>query len=280
MKKILVSIILFVLVISLTGCKDKKNDEDLLKEKVTEEIKVMESRLLDMLNNCNNISTRNYKVITEEVENKKTEADKSQSEKTEENSEGNNSENSSEGSDSEVQKNVTDRVLNGNRDTNWNEIKNSIEILNDIWSTVIDDLYKFDVNKEDILKFSNSLNMSIISIKNSDKANTMQNLLDMYSRIAIFANNVFKEEYLKNEINAKYHIVSAYTKIETERWDDINSELVEAEKYVNNNMNNIKKENGNIEKVYISLKEFQNSINNHDKDVLYIKYKALIEEYK
>lgn len=275
MKKIFVSSILFVLIISLTGCGSKTSEQDLLKEKVTEEVEVMESKIVDMLNNCNNISTRNYKVISEKIENKDTESDKTQSQDSEQNTESDKSENI----ESEVQKNVSNRVLVGDRTPNWDEIKNNIEILSDIWGTVIKDLYKCNVNNEDILKFSDSLNLAIISIKNSDKPNTMQNLVNMYSYLPTFANNVYKEEQQKNKLNAKYHIINAYSKIETENWDEINKEMTEADKHITNTMNDVNQTNENIEKTYIVLKEFQNAISKQDKDVLYIKYRNLIEEF-
>lgn len=277
MKKVLVSIMLFILIFSLTGCKEKSSEGDILKSKVTEELKVMESKILDMLNNCNNISMRNYKVVSEKVENRNQEPDKSQSESSsEQSSEGE----SSESAQSEEQKSVSDTILSGSRDTNWNDIKNCIEILNEIWATAIEDLYKCDVNKEDILKFSENINSTIIGIKNSDKANTVQSLINLYSYIPKFANNVYQEDEEKNKINAKYHILNAYTKIETEEWEEINKELNEAEKYVTNVINNIYQGDENIKKLYVNLKEFQNSIKNHDKDVLYIKYKILIEDFR
>lgn len=248
MRKILVSIILFVLIFSLTGCKDKTSDEDVLKEKVTEEINLMESKILDMLNNCNNISMRNYKVVSEKVKNKGAESDKSQGEEGQTGKEQESQSSNSISTEAEIQKSVSEKVLTGKRDANWEDIKSGIEILDDIWGTVIEDLNKTGVNKDDILGFSDSLNMSIISIKNSDKPNAMQNLINMYSYIPKFAKNVYKDESMKNKINAKYHIVNAYTKIETEKWNEINDELVKADKYITNNMNNINQKNGNIEK--------------------------------
>lgn len=275
MKKILVGSILFILIFSLTGCSNKTSEEDLLKEKVTEEIEVLESKIVDMLNNCNNISTKNYKVISEQIDNKDTESDKTQNGDSEQSNESDKSDNV----ESEVQKNVSNRVLAGDRTPQWDEIKNCIEILSDIWGTVIEDLYKCNINKEDILKFSDNLNMTIISIKNSDKPNTMQNLVNMYSYIPIFARNVYKEEYEKNNLNAKYHILNAYIKIETENWDEINAQITEADKYIAKIINDVNYSGKIAEKAYIVLKEFQNAINKHDKDVLYIKYRNLIEEF-
>lgn len=275
MKKILVGSILFILIFSLTGCSNKTNEEDLLKEKVIEEIKVMESKIVDMLNNCNNISTRNYKVISEQIDNKDTQSDKTQNSGSEQSSENDKSDNV----ESEVQKNVSNRVLEGDRTPQWDEIRNCIEILSDIWGTVIEDLYKCDINKEDILKFSDNLNTTIISIKNYDKPNTMQNLVNMYSYIPIFAKNVYKEEYEKNILNAKYHILNAYIKIETEKWDEINTQITEADKYIARVINDINYSSKIDQKAYIILKEFQNAISKHDKDVLYMKYRNLIEEF-
>lgn len=78
----------------------------------------------------------------------------------------------------------------------------------------------------------------------------------------------------------KTNILNAYALIEQEKWDEIKNQISQAENNYNKVLNDINnnKNQYNINKVYILLKEFQNSIDIKDKDVLYLRYKNLIQE--
>jgi len=66
LKKILQIICALLIIFVLTGCQ-KQNDNELLKQKVDEEIQYLDTSLVSLLNRLNNISFENYYVTTEKV---------------------------------------------------------------------------------------------------------------------------------------------------------------------------------------------------------------------
>ena len=78
----------------------------------------------------------------------------------------------------------------------------------------------------------------------------------------------------------KVETIKAYVNIDTENWDGLNSNLDNAISNfepVVNNTNESEKEY-NIKKAYVLLQEFKNAVDTNDKDLLFIKYKNLMEE--
>lgn len=60
---------LCILSISLAGC-GKKDENEILKDKINSEIAYLDTKLVDMLNNINGISIQNYIVKAEQVNEK------------------------------------------------------------------------------------------------------------------------------------------------------------------------------------------------------------------
>jgi len=50
------------------GCSDDNSNEDKLNTKVASEIEFFDSKIVDMLNNLNNISFQNYRLTTKKVQ--------------------------------------------------------------------------------------------------------------------------------------------------------------------------------------------------------------------
>ena len=67
LKNIISSIIIFILLITLTGCDNKDKDESLLNEKVSEELKYLDLEVVSLINSLNNITIENYKISAKEI---------------------------------------------------------------------------------------------------------------------------------------------------------------------------------------------------------------------
>jgi len=290
-KKLVKLLIIIVLLISfsinLSGCSkganNNENDKN-IEDKVNEEIKYIGSNIFAMLNNANNITFRNYTVSNEYVdiqsgntddegtseENSKLDEDKSESDQ----------ENLKTESKPQVYKTIPNKMLTNNKDPDWNNIKTNIENINSYWSSIVIDLYKLNISNEDILGFSSQLNITITSIRDENKRDTLINLANLYAYLPKYINAYSKDELLKNIMYTKSHIFNAYALIEFEKYDEIKSNLIKAEEYYMNIVNKMEltQKHYNINKGYILLKEFQNSVDQKDKDVLLIKYKEAIEE--
>lgn len=289
MKKIsIIVLFIVILVFSLCGCNNKQTEK--LPEKVLEEIRYMDSVLLSMLNNLNNISFEQYKVVTEKISSGSSESSAEGNSEKEGSSEDSSSQKQSQdsgGSGSGTSKDTgttaklkAESVLIGSKDPDWEKMKMNIEKLNEIWSGIISDMYQIGANSDDILKFSENLNISITAITAENKEDSMKNLANLYQYLSKFTDAVSQNQVTRNLGSTKAQIINAYSKIETEDWTGITTDLQRAEEYYKNILNeseNTKKEY-NRNKVFVALKEFQNAVGMQNKDVLYMKYKNLIEE--
>ncbi len=300
-KLIIYLIILPMLALFLAGCSN--NVTEVSKEKVESEFKYLDTKLIALLNTVNGISLENYKVKAEKVsENSSggggsTGSDSSSSggEGGQSGAEGGNGqsggksgssgESGSSGSQSE-EKNVRykmegNEILLQDKTPDWQTAKSEIEKIYNTWSTVILDLYKVNVNGQDILNFNADLDATIQCIKNEDKVASLTNLAKLYSYIPKYLSAISNDMREVNLYKTKSSILNAYAAIEDENMELVRTELVNAEEAflpiindINSNTNN----QANINKAYILIKELQNSSNNKDKDIFYIKYKNLIQE--
>lgn len=288
-------IILLILTIILTGC-GKKEDEETLKQKIASEIKYLDTQLINMLNQANGLSFENYIVEAQEV--KKDDVKSSTKESDLSTKQGNDSsqggssggsqgegksnQSSSENQNKNIQyKMVGNEILLQSRDTDWQVLKANIEKLYSTWSTVVLDLYKINVNSQNILGFNTDLDIATQAIKNENKQETLKSIAKLYSYMPIYSTELAKEDQINNVYNTKMNILNACVQIEQGNSIEVKNQLTNAEQSflpIINNMNSNEKNEVNINKSYILIKDLQNSSNNTDKDVFYIKYKNLIEQ--
>lgn len=93
-------------------------------------------------------------------------------------------------------------------------MKSEIEKLYASWSTVVLDLYKVNVNNQDILSFNTDLDSTTQSIKSEDKVKTLTNLAKLYSYIPKYVSNVSNDVKTNNLYKTKSSILNAYVAIE------------------------------------------------------------------
>ena len=243
-----------------------------------------------MLNQANGISFENYIVEAQEV--KKEDVKSSSKESDLSTKQGNNGkqeggseesqEEGSQGSSKNIQyKMVGNEILLQNKDTDWQLLKANIEKLYSTWSTVVLDLYKINVNAQNILGFNADLDMATQAIKNENKQETLSAVAKLYSYIPIYSTDVAKENQINNIYNTKMNILNACVQLEKGNFSEVKNQLLSAEQSflpIINNMNSNENNEVNINKSYILIKDLQNSSNNTDKDIFYIKYKNLIEQ--
>ena len=188
--------------------------------------------------------------------------------------------NSDSSQDSKTSSMRRESVLTSNKDIDWDKIKFDVEIFYSSWSPIILDLYKLNVNKEDILNFNKTLDNTVIFIKNEDKVNSTIAIATLYSYIPKYIQSYSKDNLNVNLSNIKSCIVNSYSLIEQDNWNEIGIQLSNAENYFLNILNDMenKQRTYNINKAYVLFKELQNSLTNRDKDLFYIKYKNVMEE--
>ena len=162
---IIAIIIIFAISIYVNA---SKNNEDDQKSKTLSELEYIETKFVELFNKMNNIEVRNYKITVGELSKETTES----SSKSEEgsasggSSKGGESGASSsnketgtedEGQDKEKYELTSNGILISPRDVKWDEIKWEVENLYSSISTMTLDLYKMQINQDDILGFNKEI---------------------------------------------------------------------------------------------------------------------------
>ncbi len=295
----IVIVIIFVAYIVTSTNNYIKSNSKKIDEKTEEEIKQLEEKLVGMINSLNNISFTNTVL--------KQTSEKSSSTNSNNNSFNNSSDNSSKDSNNEqnsqssgnsdndsnsisskteeqvkyeIQKN--DILLIDLSNIDWEYIKANTESIYNLWANLIIDLHELNVNNQDILNFSNTLDQVTLSVKQENKYASVTNLVSLYSYLPIYVNQFLDDENDKNIFLTKNCVLNTYALIEQQNWDEMKKQTASAIEYFSNIMNNIEnneRQNKNkITKIYVLLNELYSSIDLKDKELYYIKYRNVMEE--
>lgn len=271
-KSVRILIIIFLvclMIFSISGCSKQKTEEEELNDKNISEIEYLDNYIMLMLNSINDIDLKQYDAKIEKTENLNEVL--SSDEETSSEDSGNNI----------VQYTmVPNMVLNSDKTINWNNLKLEVENLNNIWPSIIVDLYKSNVDNNKLTEYSDLINTCLSNIKAENRAETLNSLLKLYEYIPTFLEKITSNEQEIAISKTKVEVMRAYVNIDLENWDGLKTNLdsaIQNFEPVVNNTNDSEKEY-NISKSYVLLQEFKNAVNSHDKDLLFIKYKNLMEE--
>ncbi len=258
-----------LVIISFSGCSKQKTDEEQLRDKNISEIDYLDNYIMLMLNSINDIDLKQYDAKIEKTENLNEilqESEETSSEDT-----GNNV----------VQYSmVPNTILNADKTINWENLKLEIENLNNTWPSIIVDLYKANVDNKKLTEFSDLINTCIGNIKNENRTETLNSLAKLYEYIPVFLEKIVSDNQQVELAKTKVEVIKAYVNIDFANWEELKTSLDRAisnfEPIVNNT-NEAEKEY-NIRKAYVLLQEFKNAVDTNDKDLLFMKYKNLMEE--
>ena len=258
-----------LVIISFSGCSKQKTDEEQLRDKNISEIDYLDNYIILMLNSINDIDLKQYDAKIEKTENLNEilqESEETSSEDT-----GNNV----------VQYSmVPNTILNANKTINWENLKLEIENLNNTWPSIIVDLYKANVDNKKLTEFSDLINTCIGNIKNENRTETLNSLAKLYEYIPVFLEKIASDNQQIELAKTKVEVIKAYVNIDFANWEELKNSLDRAisnfEPIVNNTSEAEKEYN--IRKAYVLLQEFKNAVDTNDKDLLFMKYKNLMEE--
>lgn len=277
-------IIFFILLILIAGSsfaiwknKEKPNDEEKINSKLDSEMEYLNTSLISIANGLNNIVIQEYEIT--ESSNNNTSSDSSNNTSKNDNSSKENSSNESNNETSKISFSMTQNTINTD-EIDWKNLESEISNLYKSWSEIIIDLNKVNGNNENILKFSNDLDETTKYIKAQDKVNSLSMVAKLYSYLPQFMELYEKDGRKIAFMQTKTNIIRAYSIIEQEKWEEIKKEIslsINSFNTILNDVNNNKNQY-NINKTYVLLNEFNNSIDTNDKEILYIKYRNLIQE--
>ena len=288
---IILLIVLVVLALTVYTSATQNNEQD-EKEKVTSEIRYLDTKLVDLFNHMNNIETRNYQIYTTKIEESRS------SENSGGGSSGENSaSNTSSGSDStstesnsnQSQTENTNKnyemqasgILTTNRDIDWTSCKNEAELMYTSISTITLDLYRLNVAQEDILNFNKDVDNLTVSLKEENKQLTLDNLVKIYEYIPKFAQSIVDDTLYKTLLETKLNVFRAYAKLDSGDWAGISTNMVDAINVYATLLTNTEidaNKQASINKGYVMLNELKNAVDTQNTSVFLIKYKNLLEE--
>ena len=278
MKKVMLVVCCLIF---LVGCSNSNNSD---KEKTVSEIKYFGYQISDILNNLNSIKLEKNALVYEKVNLDETEDVKD--------SKGNSSEGSEKNESQESNSNMggkevfttsmqTEGALEVNTDNiDWSQLKDKVEILSSSWNVLHQDLYSLNIQETDIIAFEDLLNNSIISIKNENKNEALENLGKLYSYLPQFLSVCSADNQTEKVESTKYSVFQAYISVTENDWSRAIKEVTNSENsfltLVNDEEVSIDKKD-KINKTYILIKELRNSMNNRDVNLFLLKYTHLLE---
>lgn len=285
MKNIITKI--FIILIIITSCilgffiysKAKENPKE--ENKLKTEIEYLDVAITNLINEINGIKLENYRIAIDKIEESQGNADSGSSE------EENSKKETEQGNESKQEVTITkmeeQQIPVEKEEINWDLIQAKTELLYSVWATIILDLYSENTNSETMLGFSNTLDQTLIAVKEKDKKNSTESLARLYSFLPKFTQNSKMEAVEKNVIQTKSYILNSCAFVESENWDKVQIEVYNAEKKFVEIMKDLNKKEEkkkyNINKTYILIQELKNSLATKDQEIFYIKYKNLLEEF-
>ena len=258
-----ISSIVFILIISISITIFSKSNSNIIEEKLNQEINYLDSEILKMINVLNNIDFSNSVLLKQTtVENK--DEDKN-----------------SENTQNSLKYNIENRniLLQDTDMIDWDYMKDSVETMYSSWPTIMIDLHNCNVKNENVLEFSNYLDLLVINIQNEDKKSTLNNLTKMYGLLPIFLKQFSNDNDKINISYTKSYIIYSYEAAEYENWEELENQIKKANEYfltITNSIKN-KKQQSNINKAYVSINEMNNIISLKNKKLFYLKYINLME---
>lgn len=291
---IILLIVLVILALTVYTSATQNNEQD-EKEKVTSEIRYLDTKLVELLNHMNNIETRNYQIYTTKIEESRS-AENSGGGSSGGNSSSDSS-NTSSSSDSTSTQENSDQVdtentgknyemkaagiLTTNRDIDWTSCKNESELIYTSISTITLDLYRLNVSQEDILNFNKDLDSLTVSLEEENKQLTLDNLIKVYEYIPKFGQTIVDDTLYKTVLETKLNVFRGYAKLDSGDWAGISTNMTDAINVYSTLLTNTEidaNKQTTINKGYVMLNELKNAVDTQNTSVFLIKYKNLLEE--
>lgn len=291
MKKYIITILtlFFLIILSITGYfvygsikVNKANSIDTLKEKCKSEIEYVGDNIIVIMNELNNISYTNSKIVSEKIE-ESSSSNKNGSSGTDEKENSNNQ--SSENQKNTITLNnmsATSILEKDNIDgVDWNSIEIKVQELYSSWTSIMIDLSSLNVNKENLLEFNNNLDRISKGIEDKNKEVVLINSAELYNLLAKYANEFYNDKNEISLLNIESSILYSYAEIERSNWNKASDYITKAKNefsnIINNQVNNINKIDI-INKAYVLINELEEDCNNNERKIFLINYSNLIQE--
>lgn len=307
---IIAGIAIVVIIVVIVGVREIMNNntkESSINKKINNELDYLGTTTLSMINSLNNLNLEDVvkvrRTATSSGENSQNNANSSSG-----NLSGDEEKNNSQTSDSQQQEDSSSNsktdetsstgtdtkntksfslednsiLLRDNTNVDWRALESEAENLYTAWSTIILDLNSLNISNEDILAYNSNLDSLLNALKENDKANSAISLANLYSLNSKYINESSKNDESKKLAYIKSNVISAYSLVTAEKWEQVNQLLDQAEKglldVINTSGNTEERKQTKINKSYVMLKELIKTSNEKNAEIFYLKYINLIKE--
>ena len=306
MEKIFAGSAIVVIIIAIIGMRKIMNNntkESSINKKINNELDYLGTTTLSMINSLNNLNLEDVVKVrqtsTNSGDNSQNNANSSSGDEGKNNSKTSDSqqqedsssnsktdETSSTGTDTKNTKSFSlddnSILLRDNTNVDWSALESEAENLFTAWSTIILDLNSLSISNEDILAYNSNLDSLLKALKDNDKANSAISLANLYSLNSKYINESSKNDESKKLAYIKSNVISAYSLVTAEKWEQVNQLLDQAEKglldVINTSGNTEERKQTKINKSYVMLKELIKTSNEKNAEIFYLKYINLIKE--
>lgn len=303
---IIAGIAIVVIIIAIIGMRKIMNNntkESSINKKINNELDYLGTTTLSMINSLNNLNLEDVVKVrqtsTNSGDNSQNNANSSSGDEGKNNSKTSDSqqqedsssnsktdETSSTGTDTKNTKSFSlddnSILLRDNTNVDWSALESEAENLFTAWSTIILDLNSLSISNEDILAYNSNLDSLLKALKDNDKANSAISLANLYSLNSKYINESSKNDESKKLAYIKSNVISAYSLVTAEKWEQVNQLLDQAEKglldVINTSGNTEERKQTKINKSYVMLKELIKTSNEKNAEIFYLKYINLIKE--
>lgn len=300
-------VVIIVTIVVVRKIMNNNTKESSINKKINNELDYLGTTTLSMINSLNNLNLEDVvkvrRTATSSGENSQNNANSSSG-----NLSGDEEKNNSQTSDSQQQEDSSSNsktdetsstgtdtkntksfsledysiLLRDNTNVDWRALESEAENLFTAWSTIILDLNSLNISNEDILAYNSNLDSLLKALKENDKANSAISLANLYSLNSKYINESSKNDESKKLAYIKSNVISAYSLVTAEKWEQVNQLLDQAEKglldVINTSGNTEERKQTKINKSYVMLKELIKTSNEKNAEIFYLKYINLIKE--
>lgn len=163
---------------------------------------------------------------------------------------------------------------------NFDYIKEDVNRINDTWNTLILDLTEVNISNEDILNFSNELNNLIITIGEKDDIKMIDDMSIMYSQLIKFKAQYSENKNLIKKYEVKNNVLQVFNFVNKSEFNLASQQIdytIASYRNLMNDNDYASEYTYNLNKIYILLEEYKNSIQTQNYDLICIKYINTIE---
>lgn len=295
MKKYIIAICIIIIlsILCISGYIMYKNvntktTPEEIRAKVNQEMKYLDYNIISMLNDFNHISYTNYKTAETKVPASSKNSEQSSSSSGSSKGGGEEGQSSSQGTSGSNQNETIENtsmvpnsiLTNKNKEINWDGLKEKTELMYSTWPTTLIDLTSLNVNGNQLLQYTSTLDKLTKSLEDKNKKESMLNLSELYGLVNEYVKQYSQDSRMKNIFETKTHIAKTYALAEDEKWDEMKQNIAKAKNEYMNIVNNIQNTNSinNVNKAYILLNELEKNAADKNKNVFYINYKNIMQE--